>query len=103
MAASSNLAAFNKAINSRAGSETVQVYVRDLVSSVIQPVKRLIAFKKVHLEPGEARELAFQLKRDDFSLVRADEARVVEPGAFTLFAGGSSKDCDLLAQTIVLA
>ena len=92
-----------KNTGARAGSETVQVYVRDLVSSVIQPVKRLIAFKKVHLEPGEARELAFQLKRDDFSLVRADEARVVEPGAFTLFAGGSSKDCDLLAQTIVLA
>ena len=86
----------------RAGSETAQVYLRDLVSSVIQPVKRLVAFQKVALEPGEARELMFQLKREDFSLVRADETRVVEPGEFTVFAGGSSKDADLLRQTILL-
>jgi len=88
---------------SRAGSETAQVYVRDLVSSVITPVKRLIAFQKVALAAGESRELVFQLKRDDFSLVRADETRVVEPGEFTLFVGGSSKDGDLLSQTITLA
>jgi beta-glucosidase len=87
---------------SRAGSETAQVYVRDLVSSVIQPVKRLIAFQKVSLDAGETRELVFQLRRDDFSLVRADETRVVEPGEFTLFVGGSSKDADLLMQVISL-
>jgi beta-glucosidase len=87
----------------RAGSETAQVYVRDLVSSVIQPVKRLIAFQKVSLAAGESRELAFQLKRDDFSLVRADETRVVEPGEFTIFVGGSSKDGDLLTKQITLA
>ena len=86
----------------RAGSETVQVYVNDLVSSVITPVKRLIAFEKVHAEAGETRELTFQLKRSDFSLVRADEVRVVEPGAFALFVGGSSKDEDLLRQEITL-
>jgi len=84
----------------RAGSETAQVYVRDLVSSVITPVKRLIAFRKVSLAEGESRELVFQLKRDDFSLMRADETRVVEPGEFTLFVGGSSKDGDLLKATV---
>ena len=86
----------------RAGSETAEVYVRDLVSSILTPVKRLIAFQKVYLEAGESRELVFQLRRDDFSLIRADETRVVEPGDFTLFVGGSSKDSDLLTQGITL-
>ncbi len=85
-----------------AGSETTQVYLRDLVSSVITPVKRLVAFQKISLEAGETKELVFQLKRDDFSLVRADEVRVVEPGDFVIFVGGSSKDADLLSQGITL-
>ena len=86
----------------RAGSETAQVYVRDLVSSVLTPVKRLIAFQKVELEAGESRELVFSLKREDFSLVLPDERRVVEPGEFTLFVGGSSRDQDLLRANITL-
>ena len=87
----------------RAGSETVQLYLRDLVSSVITPVKRLAAFQKVTLAPGESRELVFALKREDFSLVRADETRVVEPGGFMIFVGGSSKEEDLLRTSISLA
>ncbi len=86
----------------RAGSETAQVYVRDLVSSILTPLKRLIAFQKIHLEAGESKQLVFQLRRDDFSLIRADEVRVVEPGEFMLFVGGSSKDVDLLTQVIAL-
>lgn len=89
-------------IGARAGNETAEVYVCDLVSSILTPIKRLVAFQKVHLESGESRELVFQLRRDDFSLVRADETRVVEPGDFTLFVGGSSKDSDLLSQGITL-
>ncbi|HWQ06757.1 MAG TPA: glycoside hydrolase family 3 N-terminal domain-containing protein [Feifaniaceae bacterium] len=81
----------------RRGTETTQVYVRDLVSSVITPVKRLIAFQKVTLDPGETRDLVFRLKREDFSLVLPDERRVVERGEFRLFVGGSSKDEDLLS------
>jgi beta-glucosidase len=86
----------------RAGSETAQVYLRDLVSSILTPVKRLIAFQKVSLLAGESKELVFQLKRDDFSLVLPSERRVVEPGAFTIFVGGNSKDGDLLSQGIEL-
>ncbi len=85
-----------------AGSETVQVYVRDLVSSVMTPVKRLVAFQKVRLLAGESREVVFTLKQDDFSLVRADGQRVVEPGAFALFVGGSSKNEDLLACELTI-
>ncbi len=91
-----------KNTGTRAGSETAQVYLRDLVSSIVTPIKRLVAFQKVCLEAGEAKELTFALKRADFSLVLPDERRVVEPGAFTLFVGGSSNNEDLLSADLVL-
>ena len=78
------------------GEEVVQVYMHDVVASVIRPVKQLIAFTRVGLAPGETQTVAIQLKRDDFSLVNREEKRVVEPGAFELFVGHSSKDEDLL-------
>lgn len=84
------------------GAETVQVYVRDVVSSVITPVKRLIAFRKATLEPGETKELRFALKPEDFSLVLPNERRVIESGDFLLMAGSSSKDADLLTLTFRL-
>ncbi|MBQ7785736.1 MAG: glycoside hydrolase family 3 C-terminal domain-containing protein [Clostridia bacterium] len=87
---------------SMAGVETVQVYMNDVVSSVITPVKQLIAFKKVQLEPGEKRTLEFALAREAFSLVNRREERVVEPGEFELMAGHSSRDCDLLKTTFTL-
>ena len=92
-----------KNTGNRAGSETVQVYLRDLVSSVLTPVKRLVAFQKVWLEAGEEKELIFPLKREDFSLVLPDERRVVEPGAFTLSVGGSSKTEDLISTELTFS
>ena len=86
----------------RAGSETVQVYLNDRVSSVVSPEKRLIAFQKMWLEAGEEKELEITLKREDFSLVLPDERRVVEPGAFTLLVGGSSKTENLLSAELTL-
>ncbi len=86
----------------RAGSETVQVYLRDLVSSVLTPVKRLVAFQKIALQPGETRRIAFELTRKDFSIVLPDEQTVVEPGDFLVFVGGSSKDEDLISTKISL-
>ena len=85
-----------------AGTEVVQVYMHDLVGSVIRPVKQLIAFTRVTLIPGETKRVAIQLRRDDFSLVNRDEQRVVEPGDFELFVGHSSKDDDLLKTTFTL-
>lgn len=79
----------------RAGVQTVQVYFRDKVSSVMTPVKRLTAFARVALEPGERKEIEIPLKRDDFALYNAEGARVVEPGAFELLVGASSRDEDL--------
>jgi beta-glucosidase len=74
----------------RAGEEVVQIYVRDDIASFTRPVRALRGFARVSLLPGAARELTFTLDRDDFALLDADGKRVVEPGTFTIFAGGSS-------------
>ncbi len=85
-----------------AGKETVQVYFRDETSSVMTPVKQLIAYRQVTLAPGETRRVEIPLRREDFSLVNRAEERVVEPGAFTLMAGHSAKDEDLLTVGFTL-
>lgn len=87
---------------SRAGLETVQVYVRDVVSSVLTPVKRLIAYQQVMLQPGEKKEICFRFDRNDFALVNRREETVVESGEFLLMAGHSSKDEDLLKTSFHL-
>ena len=84
------------------GTETVQVYMHDVIASVIRPVKQLIAFTRVELNPGETKTVTFQLKPEDFSLVNRKEERVIEPGDFELFIGHSSKDDDLLKTRFTL-
>ena len=84
------------------GTEVVQVYMHDLVASVIRPVKQLIAFTRVDLAPGETKTVTFRLRREDFSLVNREEKRVVEPGEFDLFIGHSSRDEDLLRTRFAL-
>ena len=86
----------------RAGSEVVQVYFRDMVSSVITPVKQLIAFEKLSLEPGEEKTAVFKLNRSDLSLVNTEEKRVTEPGVFMVMVGGDSRDEWLLKAELVL-
>ena len=86
----------------REGTETVQVYFRDMASSVLTPVKRLIAFRQLTLRPGETARVRFQLRREDFALVNRAERTVVEPGDFTLFIGHSAKDEDLLSTAFTL-
>ena len=86
----------------RQGSTVVQIYQHDLVSSVLTPVKRLIAFERVTLEAGSGTDLVIPLHRDDFALVNTACQTVVEPGSFDILAGLSSKDEDLLRTTILL-
>ncbi|HVS14379.1 MAG TPA: beta-glucosidase BglX [Thermoanaerobaculia bacterium] len=74
----------------RAGAEVVQLYLRDDVASVTRPVMELRRFEKVRLEPGEARTISFRLEPDDLAFYDLEMRRVVEPGTFTLFVGGSS-------------
>lgn len=77
------------------GTETVQVYFRDLVSSVLTPVKRLVAFRKVPLAAGKSKAEKFTFTQQDFSFVNANEERVTEPGVFEITVGGGSRDKDL--------
>lgn len=82
------------------GTETVQVYVRDCVSSVITPVRRLVAYQQVTLAPGETAAVRIPLSRDSFSLINAQCEQVVEPGEFIVYAGHSSKEKDLLKASV---
>ncbi|MBQ4265685.1 MAG: fibronectin type III-like domain-contianing protein [Clostridia bacterium] len=84
------------------GIVTVQVYFRDLVSSVMTPVKRLIAYQQVSLAPGEKQQVVFHLNRMDFSLVNRDGKRITEPGEFMLMIGHSSRNEDLCTYTFKL-
>lgn len=86
----------------RAGVETMQFYARDLVSSVLTPVKRLVAFRQVALEPGKSAEIEVAFVPDDFAVVCPDGQKRVEPGEFELMAGHSSKDTDLAKVTFRL-
>lgn len=76
----------------RAGDEVVQLYVRDDVGSITRPVKELRGFCRVHLQPGESKTLSFELTSEDLTFHNADLKPVVEPGTFTVFAGGNSVD-----------
>ena len=79
----------------RAGAEVVQLYIRDVVSSVTTPVKQLRAFERIELKPGEKKTVRFTLKPEDLSLLDRNLRRVVEPGEFRVMIGRSSEDIRL--------
>jgi beta-glucosidase len=85
---------------SRAGSEVVQLYVRDLVGSVTRPVKELKAFEKVDIAPGQWRELTFAMRAADLAFYTAERKWEVEPGAFKVFVGGNSRDVNEADLTV---
>lgn len=72
------------------GTETVQVYVRDLVGSITRPVKELKAFERVSLKAGESRRLSVQIPVSELAFVGLDAVRQVEPGDFQLWVAGDS-------------
>jgi len=72
----------------RAGKEVVQLYLNERFASVTPPLKRLKRFAKVLLQPGESRQVSFELTSDDLSFIGADNRRVVEPGVFDVRVGG---------------
>jgi beta-glucosidase len=75
----------------RTGVEVAQLYVRDDAASVTRPVRELTGFQRVSLNPGESRTLHFTLHPTNLAFHGLDMRRVVEPGSFTLWAGGSSE------------
>jgi beta-glucosidase len=92
----------------RSGDEVVQVYVRDDVTSVAEPVRALKAFRRVTLRPGETRTIAFKLGPESFALYDRQMRRVVEPGTFTVYVGTDSNTqrnsrFEFTGDTLVLA
>lgn len=79
----------------RFGTEVVQLYINDLLSSVVRPDRLLKGFCRVDLEPGEEKEVEFLLDFDSFKLLNLDMEWVVEPGEFEIIIGSSSADTGL--------
>ncbi|UGQ45919.1 glycoside hydrolase family 3 N-terminal domain-containing protein [Massilia endophytica] len=75
-----------------AGTETVQLYLRDLVSSLVRPLKELKGFQQVRLQPGELRRVSFTIDRDTLSFFNQQLKWGAEPGNFKLMVGSASDD-----------
>jgi len=74
------------------GEETVQLYIRDLVGSVVRPVKELKGFQQVFLKTGESRTISFSINADMLRFYNDKLVFIYEPGDFKIFIGGNSRD-----------
>lgn len=77
----------------RAGDEIVQCYFRDLAARRVRPVKQLVDFTKIRLEPGEEKAVSFAIPHSKLGYYDPAMNYVVEPGQFDIFVGGNSRDC----------
>ncbi|NTW26195.1 MAG: beta-glucosidase, partial [Lentimicrobium sp.] len=84
-----------------AGDEVVQLYIRDLLASVSRPVLELKGFRRIHLQPGETRNIGFTITPEMLQMLDINLKPVVEPGDFRIMIGASSKDIRLNATISV--
>lgn len=77
------------------GTEIVQMYIRDKVSSVTRPVKELKGFERISLDPGKTKTIRFEITPDKLAFHNINMHYVVEPGEFEIMIGSSSRDEDL--------
>lgn len=87
-------------VGQRAGDEVVQLYIRDLVSSVTRPVRELKAFERVSLDAGTSTIVSFEVGPEQLRFYDATMQRVVEPGDFELHVGSSSVDVKTVTLTV---
>jgi beta-glucosidase len=73
-----------------AATEVVQLYLRDLVGSITRPVRELKGFRRVPLKPSETSVVEFALTSDNLTFFNNDGERMLEPGQFEVYVGGSS-------------
>jgi len=78
-----------------AGTEVVQLYIRDVISSVTTPVKSLKGFSRISLKPGESGKIQFKLNTEELKIWNREMKHVVEPGEFKVMVGSSSEDIRL--------
>jgi beta-glucosidase len=84
-----------KNTGSRSGTEVVQLYIHDVIGSVVTPVKELRGFERVALQPGQTKTVNFTLTPENLALLNRHLEWVVEPGFFEITVGHSSKDIRL--------
>jgi beta-glucosidase len=82
------------------GDEVVQLYVRDVISSITRPVKELKAFRRVTLKPGAVTTVDFTLNREAFAFWNEQMQYAVEPGEFHILTGPNSADLKSATLTI---
>ena len=87
----------------RKGTEVVQAYIGDIVTSYSWTDRELKAFQRVELEPGETRTIAFDIPVADCTIVDSDAHRFVEPGEFEVLIGHSSRRADLKRTTFTVS
>ena len=85
----------------RAGDEVVQLYLRDVLASVARPILELKGARRLHLRPGEEREVAFQLGVRELHLLDEQMRWIVEPGVFRVLVGASSRDIRMRGELTV--
>ncbi|MFD0989249.1 glycoside hydrolase family 3 C-terminal domain-containing protein [Mariniflexile jejuense] len=73
-----------------ASDEIVQMYISDQVASVIVPIYQLINTKRIHLKPGESKNVEFELSPKDFEIVLNNGSKTIESGTFKIYIGGST-------------
>jgi len=79
----------------RAGAEVAQLYLADPVAQVTRPIKQLVGYAKVRLQPGETQRVTFAVHMDRTSFIGTDYRRIVEPGRIEVMVGASSEDLPL--------
>jgi beta-glucosidase len=74
------------------GEETVQLYIQDLVGSVVRPVKELKDFQKIFLKKGESKRVSFTIDVAKLKFYNSDLKYSYEPGGFKIYIGSNSQD-----------
>jgi len=77
------------------GEEVIQLYIKDMLASVVRPILELKGFQRVHLKSGETKKLYFKIEPELLSMLDIDMNRIVEPGDFRIMIAASSNDIRL--------
>jgi len=77
------------------GDDVCQLYVRDELSTVSRPVSELKGFSRIHLEPGETKEVSIVLPPETFMMIDKRMNKITEPGYFRIMVGSSCMDIRL--------
>src|SRR5699024_10953186 len=86
----------------RPASEVVQIYFGDRNAQVARPVRQLLSYARVELQPGETKEVTFWVHADRFAFTGLDYTRIVEPGAIDIWVGPSAGDLPLSGELLLV-